>query len=153
MIQLNDDFLRSVDLGDLPVADKQKMLQHIYETLELRVGMHLAKQMSETQLDEFEKFVDGNRDFAKHYLDGRLPGWEQDQMYLNQRQKTVSQGKNPDTAIAEFAALKWLEVNFPNHKSAIEDELEKLRLEIKSQAPAILQATLEADSAPPAPIN
>ena len=36
------------------------MLAHIYETLEMRVGMRLAEQMTNEQLDEFERFIDAN---------------------------------------------------------------------------------------------
>lgn len=103
MFKLDDDLLRELGLGALPPAEKNKMLAHIYETLELRVGMKLAEQMSDAQLDEFEGFIDRND---------------------------------------ETGALKWLETNFPNYKDVVADELEKLKAEIKEQAPAIVEATM-----------
>lgn len=103
MFRLDDNLLQELGLGELPVAEKNKMLAHIYETLELRVGMRLAEQMSDAQLDEFESFIDKND---------------------------------------EAGALKWLETNFPNYKDVVAEELEKLKGEIKTQAPAIIQATL-----------
>ncbi|MGH7156861.1 MAG: DUF5663 domain-containing protein [Candidatus Saccharimonadales bacterium] len=112
MFQLDDNLLRELGLGDLPAAEKNKMLAHIYETLELRVGMKLAEQMSDAQLDEFEGFIDRNDE----------PG-----------------------------ALKWLETNFPDYKQVVADELEKLKTEIKQQAPAIMQATMaDTGQQPPA---
>lgn len=112
MFQLDDNLLRELGLGDLPAAEKNKMLAHIYETLELRVGMKLAEQMSDAQLDEFEGFIDRND---------------------------------------EAGALKWLETNFPDYKQVVADELEKLKAEIKQQAPAIMQATMAEDGAQPTP--
>src|SRR5689334_21688355 len=106
MFRLDDNLLQELGLGALPADEKNKMLAHIYETLELRVGMKLADQMSDAQLDEFEGFIDRNDE----------PG-----------------------------ALKWLETNFPNYKQVVADELESLKTEIKSQAPAIIEAT-KADS-------
>jgi len=103
MFQLDDNLLKELGLGDLPAAEKNKMLAHIYETLELRVGMKLAEQMTDAQLDEFEGFIDRND---------------------------------------EAGALKWLETNFPDYKQVVADELEKLKAEIRQQAPAIMQATL-----------
>lgn len=103
MFKLDDNLLRELGLGDLPPSEKNKMLAHIYETLELRVGMKLAEQMSDAQLDEFETFIDRND---------------------------------------EAGALKWLETNFPNYKDVVADELEKLKSEIKEQAPAIVEATM-----------
>ena len=111
MFQLDDNLLRDLGLGDLPAAEKNKMLAHIYETLELRVGMKLAEQMTDAQLDEFEAFIDRND---------------------------------------EAGALKWLETNFPDYKQVVADELEKLKAEIKQQAPAILEATIAAQNQAPA---
>ncbi len=102
MFQLDDNLLNELGLGDLPASEKNKMLAHIYETLELRVGMRLAEQMSDEQLDEFEGYIDRND---------------------------------------EAGALKWLETNFPEYKKVVADELDKLKGEIKTQAPQILEAT------------
>lgn len=104
MFQLDNNLLVELGLGGLPAEEKNKMLAHIYETLELRVGMRLAEQMSDEQLDEFEGFIDRND---------------------------------------EAGALKWLETNFPDYKKVVADELEKLKSEIKQQAPQIMEATLQ----------
>lgn len=119
MFQLDDNLLRELGLGEMPASEKNKMLAHIYETLELRVGMKLAEQMTDAQLDEFEGFIDRND---------------------------------------EAGALKWLETNFPNYKQVVADELDKLKAEIKQQAPQIMQATMSemgeqpsAPNPPPAP--
>ena len=104
MFQLDDNLLRELGLGDLPAAEKNKMLAHIYETLELNVGMRLADQMSDSQLDEFEGFIDRND---------------------------------------EAGALKWLESNFPHYKDVVAEELNKLKNDIKAQAPEIMRATMD----------
>lgn len=78
MFKLDDDFLQSVGLGALPDDQKQDMLRHIYETLELRVGMKLAEQMSDSQLDEFEGFIDRKDDAgALKWLETNFPGYKQ----------------------------------------------------------------------------
>lgn len=101
MFKLDDNLLQELGLGTLPVEDKKVMLGHIYETLEMRVGMTLAQQMTNEQLDEFESFIDAND---------------------------------------EAGALKWLETNFPDYKQVVANELEKLKAEIKTQAPQIVAA-------------
>ncbi|MDB5160986.1 MAG: hypothetical protein JWO96_366 [Candidatus Saccharibacteria bacterium] len=111
MFQLDDNLLKELGLGDLPAEEKNKMLAHIYETLELRVGMRLAEKMTDAQLDEFEAFIDRND---------------------------------------EEGALRWLETNFPNYKDTVAEELNKLKEEIKSQAPAIMEATASEQPPPPA---
>lgn len=78
MFQLDDNLLQELGLGSLPAPEKNKMLAHIYETLELRVGMKLAEQMTDTQLDEFEAFIDRNDEAgALHWLETNFPNYKQ----------------------------------------------------------------------------
>jgi 5'-deoxynucleotidase YfbR-like HD superfamily hydrolase len=121
MFKLDDNLLRELGLGDLPPQEKNRMLQHIYETLEMRVGMRLAEGMSNQQLDEFEKLMPTQTDT--------------DEM---RKQK-------------EQDALRWLETNFPNYKQVVADELEKLKGEIKIAAPQILAASQQPPQQPPLP--
>lgn len=78
MFKLDDNLLRELGLGSLPPAEKNRMLQHIYETLEMRVGMKLAEQMSNQQLDEFEGFIDRNDEpGALKWLEANFPNYKQ----------------------------------------------------------------------------
>jgi hypothetical protein len=108
--------LDELGLGSLPTEDKRKMLSHILETLEMRVGTTLANQMTDEQLDEFE----------------RLMPTEQDN-------PTTIQEK-------EKSALKWLENNFPTYKDVVENELKKLMTEIRQVAPQILADTAKTSN-------
>lgn len=110
MFKLDDNLLRELGLGGLPPQEKNRMLAHIYETLEMRVGMKLAEGMSEQQLDEFEQLMPLETD--------------------TQEQKQQK----------EQQALKWLETNFPNYKQVVADELQKLKDEIKAASAQILAA-------------
>lgn len=78
MFKLDDDLLASVGLASLPADQKQPMFQHIYDTLELRVGIRLADQMSPAQLDEFEALIDaGNDAGARNWLETNFPHYKQ----------------------------------------------------------------------------
>ena len=78
MFKLDDDFLASVGLSGLPEDQKRPMLQHIYDTLELRVGMKLVEQMTDAQLDEFEGFIDRKDDAgALKWLETNFPHYKQ----------------------------------------------------------------------------
>ena len=65
MFKLDDNLLRELGLGALPPQEKNRMLAHIYETLEMRVGMRLAEGMSDQQLDEFEALMPLQTDSAE----------------------------------------------------------------------------------------
>ncbi len=77
MIKLDDDLLKELGLDSLPTEEKKKLLAHIYETLEMRVGMKLAEQMSDAQLAEFEQFIDRNDEGgALHWLETNFPNYK-----------------------------------------------------------------------------
>ncbi len=74
MFKLDDNFLRELGLGGLPAAEKNKMLSHIYETLEMRVGVRLASGMTDAQLDEFESYINNNDEAgALKWLETNFP--------------------------------------------------------------------------------
>ncbi len=78
MFKLDNTLLEELGLGSLPAEEKNRMLSHIYETLEMRVGMKLAEQMSNEQLDEFESFIDKNDEAgALKWLETNFPNYKQ----------------------------------------------------------------------------
>ena len=77
MFKLDDNLLKELGLGDLPAEEKNRMLAQIYETLELRVGMKLAEQMTNDQLDEFEGYIDRQDEAgALKWLETNFPNYK-----------------------------------------------------------------------------
>ncbi|HUC87604.1 MAG TPA: DUF5663 domain-containing protein [Candidatus Binatia bacterium] len=123
--KLDNQLLEELGLAALPPQEKQAILRQILETLEMRVGTTLASRMSDAQLDEFERL---------------MPAEGDDQNTIQQK---------------EQQALQWLESNFPNYKQVVNDELEKLKAEIRQSAPQILSNSQQNSSStlqPPAPV-
>ncbi len=76
-LKIDDNLLNQLGLGDLPQAEKSGLLKHIYETLEMRVGMRLADQMSNEQLDEFEQYFNAQDDAgAFKWLESNFPNYK-----------------------------------------------------------------------------
>ncbi len=107
-LQLDDNFLNDLGLGGLADDQKQAFLQHVLETLELRVGTKLSEGLSDEQLEEFEKLTPEPNDSPE---------------VAEQKQRS---------------ALQWLEANRPNYRQVVADELEALKNEIRSNADNIL---------------
>ena len=77
MLKIDNALLDEIGLSGLPAEEKNKMLRHIYETLEMRVGMTLAAQMSEEQLDEFEDLAKERNDAkALQWLESNFPEYK-----------------------------------------------------------------------------
>lgn len=76
-LKIDDAFLADVGLASLPVAEKDGLLKHIYETLEMCVGTRLAEQMTNAQLDEFERFFNAQDDVgAFQWLEKNFPNYK-----------------------------------------------------------------------------
>jgi len=77
MLKIDDNLLQEIGLGSLPTEDKRGLLAHIYETLEMRVGMRLADQMTNEQLDEFEMYFEAKDDAgAFKWLETNFPNYK-----------------------------------------------------------------------------
>lgn len=103
MFKLDDNLLKELGLGSLPPDEKNKMLAHIYETLEMRVGMKLAEQMTNEQLDEFEAFIDQNDEAgALKWLETNFPNYKQ--VVADQLEQLKGEIKASAPAILEASA-------------------------------------------------
>src|SRR5258708_1367473 len=76
-LKIDDTLLTEIGLGVFPQAAKATLLQHISETLEMRVGMRLADKMTNDQLDEFERFFNAQDDAGEfHWLETNFPNYK-----------------------------------------------------------------------------
>lgn len=77
MLKIDNTLLEEVGLAGLPETEKNSFLKHIYETLEMRVGIRLADQMSNEQLDEFERYFEAKDDAgAFKWLETNFPNYK-----------------------------------------------------------------------------
>ncbi len=77
MLKIDNSLLEEIGLGSLPEAEKNSFLKHVYETLEMRVGVRLADQMTNEQLDEFEKYFEAKDDAgAFKWLETNFPNYK-----------------------------------------------------------------------------
>jgi hypothetical protein len=76
-LKIDNNLLVELGLGSLPEAEKSAFLKHIYETLEMNVGMRLADQMTNEQLDEFETYFNARDDAgAFKWLETNFPNYK-----------------------------------------------------------------------------
>jgi len=77
MIKIDAGLLQELGLSALPQQERDDLLKHIYETLEMRVGMRLADQMTNEQLDEFEQYFEAKDDAgAFAWLESNFPNYK-----------------------------------------------------------------------------
>lgn len=137
MFQLDDNFLQQVGLGDLPDEQKQAFLAYFREQLELRVGTKLSEGLSDAQLSEFEAFIDRNMDVTNQWIATNAADYQNDQVY--QRLKSGAPATASDNDIlAEYASLRWLNLNRPDYRDVVAATMEELRQEVVANKEAIL---------------
>ena len=140
MFQLDEKFLEDVGLGGLPDEQKQAFIDHFREQLELRVGTRLSEGLSDSQLEEFEAFIDRKDDIVRSWLSSNVPDYEQDQIF--QQLKAGAPDNIPENVVlAEYASLKWLGINRPDYRDVVASTMEELKQEIITNRDAILGAS------------
>ena len=76
-LKIDDNLLAELGLAALPPDEKRELLKHIYETLEMRVGTHLADQITNAQLDEFEQYYNAkDNEGAFRWLETNFPNYK-----------------------------------------------------------------------------
>jgi hypothetical protein len=76
-LRIDHALLQELGLAGLPETEKKELEKHIYETLEMRVGMRLADQMTNEQLDEFETYFNARDDAgAFRWLETNFPNYK-----------------------------------------------------------------------------
>lgn len=146
MFQLDDKFLQDVGLGGLPDDQKKLFLDHFREQLELRVGTKLSEGLSDSQLEEFESFIDRKDDRVNAWLASNVPDYEQDAIY--QQLKSGAPEQIPQNVVlAEYASLKWLGLNRPDYKQVVQQTMDELKAEIIANRDAIVGADQAQESA------
>lgn len=143
MFQLDDQFLKDLGLDQLPEEQKQAFKEHIYNELELRVGVRLSDGLSDAQLREFESFVDRDDEKVRAWVAANTPDYANDQSFV-QLKASAPQGTEEAAILAEYASLKWLGLNRPNYREVVAQVLEELKREIMSNRDAILGSNDQA---------
>jgi hypothetical protein len=137
MFQLDDQFLKDLGLDQMPEEQKQAFLAHIYNELELRVGVRLSEGLSDAQLAEFESFVDRDDEKVQAWVTTNSPDYTNDPVY-QQIKTNAPAGTDDPTILAEYASLKWLSMNRPNYRDVVAQVLDELKREIMSNRSTIL---------------
>jgi hypothetical protein len=140
MFQLDDQFLKDLGLDQMPEDQKQAFLAHIYNELELRVGVRLSEGLSDAQLAEFESFVDRDSEKVRSWVAAHVPDYMNDSVY-QQLQTNAPEGTDSDTILAEYASLKWLNMNRPNYREVVAQVLDELKKEIMANRDTIVGGT------------
>jgi hypothetical protein len=137
MFQLDDQFLKDVGLDQLPEDQKQAFKEHIYNELELRVGVRLSEGLSDEQLGEFESFVDRNDEKVRTWITTHTPDYVNDPAFIQLRDQ-APEGMDHAAVLAEYASLKWLGINRPNYRDVVTQVLAELKREIMNNRDTIL---------------
>lgn len=137
MFQLDDNFLNDLGLGSLPEEQRKAFLQHVYDELELRVGTKLSEGLNETQLQEFEAFVDRDEEKVRAWFEKNLPDYATRTDY--QQLKSSAPANIEEIAVlSEYGSLKWLEINRSDYRQVVASELEKIKQEIVANREGIV---------------
>lgn len=137
MFQLDDQFLKDLGLDQLPEEQKQAFLDHIYNELELRVGVRLSDGLSDEQLKEFESFVDRDDAKVQQWVAANAADYANDSSY-QQLKQNAPQGADEKAVLAEYASLKWLGMNRPNYRDVVSQVLGELKNEITNNRDTLL---------------
>ncbi|MFV0485127.1 MAG: DUF5663 domain-containing protein [Candidatus Saccharimonadales bacterium] len=134
MFKLDDEFLNEIGKGDMPEEEKAALLEHLQGELEERVGERISANLSDEQIEEFEKIIDGDEASIQDFLD-TLGDYKNDEIY----QKFLSVGATDGSPelLAEYVSMKWLDRNCPNYRDLAAQATSELKNEVTTSKDSI----------------
>lgn len=136
MFELDEKFFEEIGINRMPEAERTDFKNHIQEEMEIRVGERISDGMPIEKLEEFEMIVDGNYDFVQSWVLSHAPNYKQDQVYQAFLQQ--SNGQESAETMAEFAAMKWLQINRPDFAQIISVVTEEMKKELRNNIDKII---------------
>lgn len=99
-MKIDYQLLEEIGLGALSQEAKDSLLRHLVDRLELNVGTVIASQLTDEQIDEFEKLVDNpDQSVALTWLQANYPGYKD--VVKNELDKLKQELKTNADAILE----------------------------------------------------
>lgn len=142
MFQIDDGLLKELGLDSLRGQEREDFKEVMRDTLWARVGEELTDGLSDKQLEEFGYFMDGNVDGMKSWLAQHAPGYQEDEAY--KQFKAANTDLSEADVLGSYGSLLWLQKTRPSYPQVVEQKMDELKAEIKSNKDAILQASSQA---------
>ena len=132
--ELNESFLETVGLSELPEDKKRLFLAEFQDELDIKRGEKMSASLSDDQLTELEKLIDDDRDFIKKWLD--MSGdYKNDEVY---KKILKTHGAETPEMLKDFATAKWLEKNCPKYGDYIAEVFKEMTDDIMKRRDIIL---------------
>ena len=130
MFQLDDNFFKGIDIDRMSPEEAAVFKQHVQEELEARVGERITDGFSNEKLEEFDKIVDDVPGVVDNWLMINVPDFRSNRAFNALVQQNGGQ-ENRQT-IAEFASMKWLEINRPEFNQITTIVMKEMQDELKA---------------------
>ncbi len=116
----SDELLARIGLDHLDRAKRDAFFAEPRTELEIRVGEKLAAGLSDEQLDTFEALVERVEDRKLAWLFSHCPDYADDPVFHTLSEEAAP-GAPEIVILAEYASLRWLELNRPHYRNVIRD--------------------------------
>jgi len=130
MFALDKSFLEGLGVDDMPEAEMKAFLEHLQEEMEVRVGEKMSAGMTEVQIEEFEKIIDGDDRAIGAVLAG-VGDYQGDEEYQRLKDASGLADGSPEL-LGEYASLIWLKKNCPQYAEIVRQVIADLKEEIKA---------------------
>ncbi len=130
MFELNKDFLEGLGVPEMEVEEEKAFLAHLQEELEVRVGERMSEGMSEGQIDEFEKVIDGDAGTVAAVLSGA--GDYRGEESYKKMAGAMGLAEGSGELDREYASLVWLNKNCPQYSQIVQSTVAELKEEVKA---------------------
>ena len=139
MYQLDEEFKKSLNLGDLPEADRETLYAAVAKEVIERANEQLSRNLGEEKVDEIGEITGGDQQKVWDFLNANLPTWEDSAEFAQYKAafgEDLSVEQFNDVA-RQFAAGKWFQMNAPDYDQVVEASRNAVKDELSRRTAAI----------------
>jgi len=136
MFDLNENFLKELNLEELPEEQRATFLKFVETEMDQRIGKRISELLSDEQFEQFMKLSDGDLESVRNVLEAE-GDYKNTEDYKSLME--VAGGDSP-TLEGEYASMVWIAKNAPGYEDIVDEEVDKLTEEIKANKEKILAA-------------
>lgn len=136
MFELDENFFEELGVNKMPSDEAAAFKQHVQEELEARVGEQISDGVSTEKLEEFEKLIDAAPADVENWVNTNTPNYQSDEVFGAIKQQYG--GQETSQVLAEYASMKWLQINRPDFTQIIATVTADLKRELQENINKVL---------------
>jgi len=120
----DEQIVAQLGIAELPEDERKTAINEA----QVRIGETISKELTDSQLDEYQAIIDGDNDVIAAWLEKNVPSYKDEAAYQAFEEVAVSDPEHNDPAKL-FASIAWVQLTVPHIQDVVAKALDDYKQE------------------------